>query len=155
MIAGIGVDIVDLARFERAVARTPKLLDRLFAESEQAQGARRLAVHSLAARFAAKEALIKALGGSGALAWHDMQVVRGVDRAPSFAPTAGLTRELRARGGDRVHLSMTHDGGIATAFVVVEGTAVQASGASGAFGGVSALPSTLEPGQTASTEGVL
>lgn len=150
MILGIGVDTVEIGRFERQLERTPKLVERLFAASE-----RGLSGSSLAARFAAKEALIKALGGSGALAWHDMQVVRGVDRAPSFAPTAGLTRELRARGGDRVHLSMTHDGGIATAFVVVEGTAVQASDASGAFGGVSASPSTLEPGQTASTEGAL
>ncbi len=56
-IAGIGVDVVDLARFERAVARTPKLRDRLFAESE-----RGLPLRSLAGRFAAKEALIKALG---------------------------------------------------------------------------------------------
>ena len=57
MIAGIGVDIVDLARFEKAIARTPKLLTRLFAESE-----RGLPVHSLAARFATKEAVVKALG---------------------------------------------------------------------------------------------
>jgi holo-[acyl-carrier protein] synthase len=53
MIVGIGVDVVDLARFERAIQRTPALLARLFAESEQVQDGRRLALHSLAARFAA------------------------------------------------------------------------------------------------------
>ena len=57
MIAGIGVDVVDLARFERSIERTPKLRERLFTEAE-----RPLPVHSLAARFAAKEALIKADG---------------------------------------------------------------------------------------------
>lgn len=115
MIRGIGVDTVDIARFERQLERTPALRERLFTAAE-----RELPVPSLAARFAAKEALMKALGGSGALAWHDMSVVRGEARAPSFAPTAGLARELESRDVARVHLSLTHDGGIATAFVVAE-----------------------------------
>ena len=115
MIFGIGVDTVDIARFERAIDRTPALRSRLFTESE-----RELASASLAARFAAKEALIKALGDSHGLAWHDMEVVRGADRAPSFAPTSALQRELGELGGGSVHLSMTHDGGMATAFVIVE-----------------------------------
>lgn len=117
MIVGIGVDTVDIARFERQLARTPALRERLFAESE-----RLCATDSLAARFAAKEALIKALGGSGELCWHDMAVVRDPDRAPSFAPTAGLVAALAARGAGRAHLSMAHDGGLATAFVVLEST---------------------------------
>ncbi|WP_449282402.1 holo-ACP synthase [Leucobacter sp.] len=115
MIVGIGVDTVDIARFERQLERTPKMLARLFTAAEA-----RLAVPSLAARFAAKEALIKALGGSAELRWHDMEVVRDRDRAPSFVATAGLQTALAARGAQRVHLSMTHDGGSATAFVVVE-----------------------------------
>ena len=57
MIVGIGVDVVDLARFERALSRTPGLRERLFAEAE-----RELPLRSLAGRFAAKEALMKALG---------------------------------------------------------------------------------------------
>lgn len=120
MIAGIGVDIVDLARFERAVARTPKLLDRLFAESEQAQGARRLAVHSLAARFAAKEALIKALGSSDGVYWHDMPVVSDDEGNPSFALIGGIAKTVGERGITRIHLSMSHDAGVAIAYVIAE-----------------------------------
>ena len=115
MIVGIGVDTVDIARFERQLERTPRLLGRLFTDAEV-----RLPAPSLAARFAAKEALIKALGGSDGLGWHDMEVVRDRDRAPSFAATPALAAALAARGADRAHLSMTHDGGSATAFVVVE-----------------------------------
>jgi holo-[acyl-carrier protein] synthase len=115
MIRGIGVDTVDIARFERQLERTPRLRERLFVPSEA-----QLSVASLAARFAAKEALIKALGGAGSLGWHDMAVIRGADRAPSFEATAELARELRGRAADKVHLSMSHDGGIATAFVVLE-----------------------------------
>lgn len=115
MIVGIGVDTVDVPRFERQLERTPALRARLFAPEE-----RELPLHSLAARFAAREALIKALGGSGQLTWHDMAVVRGDDRVPSFVESRALQRELGARGADRAHLSMTHDAGVATAFVVIE-----------------------------------
>lgn len=115
MIRGIGVDTVQIDRFERQIARTPALVDRLFVGDE-----RTLGVRSLAARFAAKEALIKALGGSGGLCWHDMEVRRGSERAPYFVRTKALERVLRERGAQRIHLSITHDGGVATAFVVVE-----------------------------------
>lgn len=115
MIVGIGVDTVDVSRFSAKLERTPALRDRLFAEAE-----RGLPVASLAARFAAKEALIKALGGSGELRWHDMSVARDRDRAPGFVATPGFAAALAARGADRAHLSLTHDGGFATAFVVVE-----------------------------------
>lgn len=120
MIVGIGVDIVDIARFERSAARTPRLLDRLFAESEQQQGSRRLAVHSLAARFAAKEALIKALGSSDNVRWHDMPVVSDGERNPSFALTGGIAKTARDRGITTIHLSMTHDAGVAIAYVIAE-----------------------------------
>ncbi|WP_346730609.1 holo-ACP synthase [Leucobacter allii] len=115
MITGIGVDTVGIARFGQQLERTPKLRERLFAPAE-----RELPIASLAARFAAKEALIKALGGSGALRWSDLEVVRDGERAPAFAPTPGLSAALAARGADRAHLSMTHDADHATAFVVVE-----------------------------------
>lgn len=115
MIIGIGVDTVDIARFERQLERTPRLRERLFSAAEG-----ELTVPSLAARFAAKEALIKALGDSGDLRWADMEVRRGERRAPEFVLTSALTAALAARGADRVHLSMTHDAGVATAFVVIE-----------------------------------
>ncbi|MBP1327331.1 holo-[acyl-carrier protein] synthase [Leucobacter exalbidus] len=115
MIIGIGVDTVDLGRFERQLARTPALAARLFTAPE-----RELSIASLGARFAAKEALIKALGGSDGISWQDLEVLRGEARVPCFTRTAALERALQARGGDHVHVSLTHDGGIATAFVVVE-----------------------------------
>lgn len=120
MIVGIGIDIVDLARFERAVARTPKLLDRLFAESEQQQGSRRLPIHSLAARFAAKEALIKALGSSDNVRWHDMPIVSNDERNPSFALIGDIREATRGRGITHIHLTMSHDAGVAIAYVIAE-----------------------------------
>jgi holo-[acyl-carrier protein] synthase len=122
MIVGIGVDIVDLARFERAVGRTPALLDRLFAESEQTKDGHRLAIHSFAARFAAKEALIKALGDSTGVTWHDMPIVADGLRNPSFALTGGVATIARERGITAVHLTMSHDAGVAIAYVIAEAT---------------------------------
>lgn len=115
MIVGIGVDTVDIARFERQLERTPALRERLFVRGE-----RELSLASLAARFAAKEALIKALGGSGDLRWHDMSVMRDQEGDPAFTPTPRFTAALAARGAHRAHVSMTHDAGVATAFVIVE-----------------------------------
>ncbi|WP_223691771.1 holo-ACP synthase [Leifsonia poae] len=115
MIAGIGVDVVDLARFSRAIERTPRLRERLFTEAE-----RRLPVHSLAARFAAKEALIKALGGSEGVRWHDMEIVADGEGDPGFVLHNVVERDARARGIANIHVSMTHDAGVAMAFVVTE-----------------------------------
>jgi holo-[acyl-carrier protein] synthase len=114
-IAGIGVDTVDIDRFASSLKRTPGLRDRLLAESE-----RELPVHSLAARFAAKEALIKALGGSEGFTWHDAVIVNNELGAPSFAHTESLDQLLVKRGLAHPHLSLTHDAGVATAFVIVE-----------------------------------
>jgi len=120
VIVGIGVDVVDLARFERALDRTPALRARLFSDTEQRQGDRVLALRSLAGRFAAKEALIKALGESTGVRWHDMQVVSGADGNPSFQLAGAAAEIAEQRGVSAVHLSMSHDGGIAIAYVVVE-----------------------------------
>ncbi|HWH25808.1 MAG TPA: holo-ACP synthase [Pseudolysinimonas sp.] len=114
-IAGIGIDIVDLARFERAVGRTPRLRERLFAESEQA-----LPLRSLAARFAAKEALIKALGDSTGVKWHDMVVVTNALGNPSFSLSGGVAAIVAAHGITAVHVSMSHDAGLAIAQVITE-----------------------------------
>ncbi len=115
MIAGIGIDVVDLDRFERSIRRTPALVARLFAESDRGRSPR-----SLAARFAAKEALIKALGGHAVLRWQEMRVVQDADGNPGFEVTGGLAAHLEALGIDTLHLSMSHDAGIASAFVVLE-----------------------------------
>lgn len=119
MIAGIGIDVVDIARFERSLTRTPALVERLFDESERSRP-----VSSLAARFAAKEALIKAVGGHESARWHDMVIVSDASGKPSFALTGPIADHLGTLGVTSVHLSMSHDAGIASAFVVLEaGTA--------------------------------
>ena len=115
MIAGIGVDVVDLARFARSLERTPRLRERLFTEAE-----RSLPVHSLAARFAAKEALIKALGGSEGVRWHDMEIVPDEERNPGFVLHNVVERQVRERGIAHIHVSMSHDAGVAIAYVVTE-----------------------------------
>lgn len=117
MIVGIGVDIVDIARFTRSLERTPRLRERLFTPNERA-----LALPSLAARFAAKEALIKALGGSDGVRWNDVEIASNSDRQPRFVSYRVTEQHLRERGVDRVHVSLSHDAGAAIAFVVVEQT---------------------------------
>jgi holo-[acyl-carrier protein] synthase len=120
LIVGIGVDVVDLARFERALDRTPALKSRLFAEAEQSTPDRVFSLRSLAGRFAAKEALIKALGDSTGVQWHDMQVVSDGHRNPHFE-LGGAAAAIAARAGvTRLHLSMSHDAGVAIAYVVAE-----------------------------------
>ncbi len=114
-IAGIGVDVVDLARFERALSRTPALLTRLFAESERDRPTR-----SLAGRFPAKEAFIKALGESTGIGWHDMRIVQDGRGAPTISVSGAAAELVRAKKIVAIHLSMTHDAGVAVASVVCE-----------------------------------
>ncbi len=122
MILGVGVDIVDLARFERATSRTPALLDRLFAESERSRPDRELSLRSLAGRFAAKEALMKALGDTEGVRWHDMRVVSDDHGNPAFELDGAAAAIAAARSMTEFHLTMSHDAGVAIAFVVAEGS---------------------------------
>ncbi|ROS77494.1 holo-[acyl-carrier protein] synthase [Curtobacterium sp. PhB130] len=122
MIIGIGVDVVDLERFERVLTRTPAMRTRLFTTSELVRDGEPRPIASLAARFAAKEALIKAFGSSAGLSWQELEVVSDDQRNPSLTLHEGARRVADARGVTAVHLSLSHDGGIATAFVVIEGT---------------------------------
>lgn len=120
MIYGIGVDVVDVARFERAITRTPALRARLFAPDEYRDAGKDRPARSLAGRFAAKEALIKAFGESTGVTWHDLKVVSDSHRNPSFV-LAGAAAELAdSKGIGKVHLSISHDAGIAIAYVVAE-----------------------------------
>lgn len=120
MIVGIGVDVVDLARFERALARTPKLKNRLFAQSEHIKDGRELPLRSLAGRFAAKEAFMKALGSSTGVQWHDMAVVSDREGRPSMALRDTAAAIVGALGITAIHLSMSHDAGVAIAYVIAE-----------------------------------
>ena len=121
MIVGIGVDVVPVARFAATLERTPSLRDRLFTPAEQVttSGAPR-SDESLAARFAAKEALAKALGAGGGMAWTDAEVrVDDVGR-PSLAITGTVRARADSLGVTRWHISLSHDGGIAAATVIAE-----------------------------------
>ncbi|WP_423922206.1 holo-ACP synthase [Frigoribacterium sp. 2-23] len=122
MIVGIGVDVVDLSRFEASLERTPALKARLFNAAETVlRGGEPRPIPSLAARFAAKEALIKALGGSTGVRWHDVVVESDPEGAPSLVLSGGAEALAASRGVSRLHLSLSHDGGVAVAYVVAEG----------------------------------
>lgn len=115
MIAGVGVDVVDIDRFQAALTRTPALRARLFTAAEN-----EVSATLLAGRFAAKEALIKALGAPAGLRWHDIEVSSGAGGGPQLM-LAGQARSCaEALGVERTHVSISHDATIATAFVVVE-----------------------------------
>ena len=121
MVLGVGVDLVDVARFERALTRTPKLRDRLFGESDQSRTD--ITPQSLAARFAAKEAALKALGGHvQGFTWHDIQVAGESGQQPSLVLSGAALEQASARGASTWHLSLSHDKGMAVAFVVMEGS---------------------------------
>lgn len=115
MIVGIGVDLVDVPRFEEHLERAPRLLPRLFSASERV-----LKPRSLAARYAAKEALIKALGGSDGVHWTDIEVTSEASGRPVFSLSGETAATVAARGITALHLSMSHDAGLATAYVIAE-----------------------------------
>ncbi|MFJ4295926.1 holo-ACP synthase [Curtobacterium sp. NPDC089689] len=121
MIIGIGVDVVDLERFRGVLERTPALRTRLFTPAELVRDGEPRPAASLAARFAAKEALIKAFGTSAGLSWQELEVVADDQRNPSLTLHEGARQVAEQRGVTSVHLSLSHDGGIATAFVIIEG----------------------------------
>ncbi|WP_347754466.1 holo-ACP synthase [Agrococcus sp. ProA11] len=120
MIIGLGVDIVDLARFERAITRTPKLRERLFAPEELAAGGQARSIHSLAARFAAKEAAQKAIGTAAGATWVDYVVLQADDGKPSLVLRGAAADRAAAIGAVHLHVSMSHDAGLATATVIAE-----------------------------------
>lgn len=115
MIIGVGVDVVDIARLARALERTPALMDRLFTPAEQQVQK----LESLAARFAAKEAVAKVLGAPG-LPFIEAEVVSAENGRPSLVVHGAVAAAAAAAGITRWHLSLSHDGGVATAFVVGE-----------------------------------
>lgn len=115
MIVGIGIDVCDIARFERVLMRTPALRRRLFTEVE-----RELSMSSLAARFAAKEALAKALGATPGLRWTDVTIRRDDGQAPRLELTGTIAARAAELGITHWHVSLSHDGGLASAIVIGE-----------------------------------
>ncbi|SDN13474.1 holo-ACP synthase [Allokutzneria albata] len=121
MIVGIGTDIVGVRRFERLLERTPRMLDRLFTEAERRTRKGELRrPSSLAVRFAAKEAVVKALGAPHGYQLLECEVVAAPDNRPSVRLTGVLADAAEAAGVGSWHVSLTHDADIAAAFVVAE-----------------------------------
>lgn len=115
MIVGLGIDVCEVARLAGALERAPALRERLFTPAE-----RDLPMASLAARWAAKEALAKALGSPGTLSWQDATVHRAAGRAPRLEVRGTVAARAAELGVTRFHLSLTHDAGVAAAVVVAE-----------------------------------
>lgn len=114
MIEGIGIDVVDIERFTESLRRTPSLAERLFTPTE-----RTLSISSQAARFAAKEALAKALNAGKGLLWLDAEVVNHESGKPGFIFRGEIAKLV---DNSKVHLSISHDAGMASAIVIIEST---------------------------------
>jgi holo-[acyl-carrier protein] synthase len=116
---GLGIDAVDIDRFRATVARRPTMVQRLFTMGERSY-ASGLAdpVPSLAVRFAAKEAVMKALGvGVGAFAWQDVEIVRSDSGRPSLRVTGAAAALATRQGVGAWHVSLTHTAALAEAVV--------------------------------------
>lgn len=121
-VIGIGIDSVEVERFRTLLARQPQVRTRLFGPEELADSAALVdPAQRLASRFAAKEAVMKALGvGLGAFRFHDVCVVRSESGAPEMSVRGKAAALADERGVRRWHVSITHTPLLATAFVVAE-----------------------------------
>jgi holo-[acyl-carrier protein] synthase len=118
-VVGVGVDVMEIDRFAESLRRRPRLAERCFTDAEAAYcSAKPFPPQHFAARFAAKEAVGKALG-VGMTRWREVEVVRGRG-APTIALHGLYAERARRLGVDRVHVSLTHGRDTAMAFVVAE-----------------------------------
>lgn len=121
MIVGVGIDVAEIDRFAAAIERTPQLAERLFLAGElYLPSGERRGIASLAARFAAKEALAKALGAPGGLRWTDAEVVTADSGQPTLVVRGTVAARAAELGVCGWHVSLSHDAGIASAVVVAE-----------------------------------
>lgn len=121
-IVGIGIDAVDVARMRQTITRTPSILSRCFTDDERSYAERAHdPAERYAVRFAAKEAVMKAMGvGLGAFGFYDVAVARAIGGVPSLIVTGEAARLAAERGIVRWHLSLTHTELIAAAYVIAE-----------------------------------
>jgi holo-[acyl-carrier protein] synthase len=118
-IVGLGVDICEIARMERALTRHPTLRRRVFTPEEIAYcDSKGRAGESYAGRFAAREATIKALGGYRGKLWQDISVTRQPSGAPSIMLNGNAKRRADALGIDRILITFTHEKTNAVAFAI-------------------------------------
>jgi holo-[acyl-carrier protein] synthase len=124
MIVGIGVDIVEVGRVKELLARyRDRFVRRVFTEAEARYAGRSVReAERLAGRFAAKEAVLKAFGTgkSHGILWRDVETVRGAMGKPEVRLYGKAFNYMKKLGGNRIHVSITHDGGKAVAFVIIE-----------------------------------
>lgn len=124
MIVSIGIDIIEVYRISETLARTPRFVERVFTEKEraycEAKGA--ASAQSFAARFAAKEAFLKALktGWRGKITWRDIEVLNDEQGVPSLTISGEAEEILNSSGANKIHLSMSHTTDHATAQVILE-----------------------------------
>ncbi len=124
MIAGIGIDIVDIGRVEALLSRYgERFTQRVFTETEASYARRSVRpAERFAGRFAVKEAVLKAFGTgkSHGIRWRDVETVRGAMGRPEVILHGNAANYLNNMRADRIHVTITHDGGKAVAFVIIE-----------------------------------
>jgi holo-[acyl-carrier protein] synthase len=114
--SGLGIDLLEIERLERALERHPRLAERVFTEAERDYAAARARPgRHLAARFAAKEAVVKALGLRGAFGLREVEILAGEPPAVSLSG-----RAAEAAGDDRIEISLTHSRDFAAAVAIVD-----------------------------------
>ena len=124
MIVGLGLDVIPISRIATMLERYgARLEERLFTDDERAYcRGRGIPAQHFAVRFAAKEALLKAMGAPPGLRWREIEVLNGPGGAPELRLTGAAAGAASARGVVRRHVSLTHAGDVAAAVVVLEGT---------------------------------
>ena len=126
-VVALGIDLARIDRMESVIERRGRrFLERVFTEGERAYcDARKTSGNSYAGRFAVKEAVMKMLGTGWArgVRWVDIEVVRPPGQAPTVALHGAAGRHAERLGIARVHISITHDGGLAAAVAVGESEA--------------------------------
>ncbi|MDX1394135.1 MAG: holo-ACP synthase [Gemmatimonadota bacterium] len=124
MVVGIGIDMVDIERLEGVLERHPdRAADRLFNPTELADCAEKAnPSECLAARFAAKEAFLKALGTGlrDGIAWREISLRTDPHGRPHIEASGAAAERVEALGASSIHVSITHDGGLATAVVLLQ-----------------------------------
>jgi holo-[acyl-carrier protein] synthase len=124
VIVGVGIDVCSIERMRKALDRHgERFFARICSDRERQDLTGRDTATSLAGRFAAKEAFAKALDGAPGVGWHEIEVRRTATGRPKLELSGNALSLVEQHGVTRWHLSITHDGGVAAAVVVLEGAA--------------------------------
>ncbi len=123
MIVGLGIDTVCISRFSSVLLRRPGIVDRLFTPREShLRDSTPRSHESLAVRFAAKEAVAKALGAPTGMSWHDCEILVDERGQPYVETRDSVAAVAQRKGVQHWHVSLTHDGDNAVAMVIAEGS---------------------------------